>query len=159
MPDGCIEILLEKDYENLIIVDLICRGINSPKVFSKWLSFLEDEHGAKVKHFRVKSKELGWRKLTTKVVFENGKVLYDTNDTNFFTIGYLSTGVYCRPSCYECKFKGFPRIADITIGDFWGAGNTIGEEMDGDIGTSIVLLNNEKGKKYYQSIASKLKEK
>ena len=150
---------LKKDYENLIIVDLICRGINSPKVFSKWLSFLEDEHGAKVQHFRVKSKELGWRKLTTKVVFENGKVLYDTNDTNFFTIGYLSTGVYCRPSCYECKFKGFPRIADITIGDFWGAGNTIGEEMDGDIGTSVVLLNNEKGKKYYQSIASKLKEK
>lgn len=150
---------LKKDYENLIIVDLICRGINSPKVFSKWLSFLEDEYGAKVQHFRVKSKELGWRKLTTKVVFENGKVLYDTNDTNFFTIGYLSTGVYCRPSCYECKFKGFPRIADITIGDFWGAGNTIGEEMDGDIGTSVVLLNNEKGKKYYQSIASKLKEK
>lgn len=150
---------LKKDYENLIIVDLICRGINSPKVFSKWLSFLEDEHGAKVQHFRVKSKELGWRKLTTKVVFENGKVLYDTNDTNFFTIGYLSTGVYCRPSCYECKFKGFPRIADITIGDFWGAGNTIGEDMDGDIGTSVVLLNNEKGKKYYQSIASKLKEK
>lgn len=112
-----------------------------------------------MQHFRVKSKELGWRKLTTKVVFENGKVLYDTNDTNFFTIGYLSTGVYCRPSCYECKFKGFPRIADITIGDFWGAGNTIGEEMDGDIGTSVVLLNNEKGKKYYQSIASKLKEK
>lgn len=31
--------------------------------------------------------------------------------------------------------------------------------MDGDIGTSVVLLNNEKGKKYYQSIASKLKEK
>ena len=136
---------LKKDYENLIIVDLICRGINSPKVFSKWLSFLEDEYGAKVQHFRVKSKELGWRKLTTKVVFENGKVLYDTCDTNYFTVGYLSTGVYCRPSCYECKFKGFPRIADITIGDFWGAGNTIGEEMDGDIGTSVVLLNNEKG--------------
>lgn len=156
---AALRFFLKKDYENLIIVDLICRGINSPKVFSKWLSFLEDEYGAKVQHFRVKSKELGWRKLTTKVVFENGKVLYDTNDTNFFTIGYLSTGVYCRPSCYECKFKGFPRIADITIGDFWGAGNTIGEEMDGDIGTSVVLLNNEKGKKYYQSIASKLKEK
>lgn len=31
--------------------------------------------------------------------------------------------------------------------------------MDGDIGTSVVLLNNEKGKKYYQSIACKLKEK
>jgi len=150
---------LRKDYENLIIVDLLCRGINSPKVFSKWLTFLEDEYGAKVQHFRIKNKELGWRKLTTKVEFENGKVLYDTNDTNFFTIGYLSTGVYCRPSCYECKFKGFPRIADISIGDFWGSGNTLSKEMDGDLGTSIVLLNNEKGKKYYQSVVSKLKEK
>lgn len=156
---AALRAFLKKDYENLIIVDLICRGINSPKVFQKWLTFLEEEYGAKVKHFRVKSKELGWRKLTTKVEFENGKVLYDTNDTNYFTIGYLSTGVYCRPCCYECKFKGFPRIADITIGDYWGAGNTLGEDMDGDIGTSVVLINNEKGKNYFKSIASKLKEK
>lgn len=156
---AALRAFLKKDYDNLIIVDLICRGINSPKVFQKWLTFLEEEYGAKVKHFRVKSKELGWRKLTTKVEFENGKVLYDTNDTNYFTIGYLSTGVYCRPCCYECKFKGFPRIADITIGDYWGAGNTIGEDMDGDIGTSVVLINNEKGRDYFKSIASKLKEK
>ena len=84
---AALRAFLKKDYDNLIIVDLICRGINSPKVFQKWLTFLEEEYGAKVKHFRVKSKELGWRKLTTKVEFENGKVLYDTNDTNYFTIG------------------------------------------------------------------------
>lgn len=45
---AALKSFLKKDYENLIIVDLICRGINSPKVFSKWLSFLEDEYGAKV---------------------------------------------------------------------------------------------------------------
>lgn len=156
---AALRAFLKKDYENLIIVDLICRGINSPKVFRKWLDFLEDEYGAKVQHFRVKNKELGWRKLTSKIEFENGKVLYDTNETNYFTIGYLSTGVLCRPSCYECKFKGFPRLADITIGDFWGADTTIGKEMDGDLGTSVVLLNNEKGKKYFHSVASKLNEK
>lgn len=156
---AALRAFLRKDYDNLIIVDLICRGINSPKVFRKWLDFLEEEYGAKVQRFRVKNKELGWRKLTTKVEFENGKVLYDTNDTNYFTIGYLSTGVYCRPSCYECKFKGFPRMADITIGDYWGAGNTIGKDMDGDLGTSVVLINSEKGKEYYASIKSKLKEK
>ena len=156
---AALKTYLRKDYENLIIVDLLCRGINSPKVFSKWLTFLEEEHGAKVQRFRIKNKELGWRKLTTKVEFKNGKVLYDTSDTNFFTIGYLFTGVYCRPSCYECKFKGFPRIADISIGDFWGSDNTLSKEMDGDLGTSIVLLNNEKGKKYYHSIVGKLKEK
>jgi acetyltransferase-like isoleucine patch superfamily enzyme/coenzyme F420-reducing hydrogenase beta subunit len=156
---AALKSFLNKDYENLITVDLICRGINSPKVFKKWLSFLESECGAKVLRFRVKNKELGWRKLTTKIEFENGKVLYDTSDTNYFTIGYLSTNVYCRPSCYSCKFKGFPRVADITIGDFWGSGKTIGKELDGDLGTSIVLLNNEKGKDYYHSVISKLIDK
>lgn len=91
--------------------------------------------------------------------FENGKILYDTNDINFFTIGYLTTGVFCRPSCYECKFKGFPRIADITIGDYWGAGDTIDKELDGDLGTSVVLINNDKGKRFYQKILGKLYEK
>ncbi len=156
---AALKSFLRKEYDNLILVDLICRGINSPKVFRKWLDYLEGEFGAKAVRFRVKNKELGWRKLTTKIEFENGKVLYDTSDTNYFTIGYLSTGVYCRPSCYECKFKGFPRIADITIGDYWGAGNTITNEMDGDLGTSVVLLNSEKGRGYYLSLGSKLIDK
>lgn len=150
---------LRKDYENLLVVDFICRGINSPKVFRKWLDSLEEKYGAKAVRFRVKNKELGWRQLTTKVEFENGKVLYDTRDTNYFTIGYLSTGVYTRPSCYKCPFKGFPRMADITIGDFWGAEKAVGKELDGDLGTSIVLLNNQKGKNYYQSCLHKLIEK
>lgn len=155
---AALRAFLRKDYDNLLIVDFICRGINSPKVFRKWLDYLEEKHGAKAVSFRIKNKELGWRQLTTKVEFENGKVLYDTRDTNYFTIGYLSTGVYTRPSCYECPFKGFPRTADITIGDFWGAEGVVGAELDGDLGTSIVLLNNEKGKQYYNSCFNKLKE-
>lgn len=156
---AALKSFLKKDYDNLILVDLICRGINSPKVFRKWLDYLEDEYGAKAIRFRVKNKELGWRKLTTKVEFENGNVLYDTSDTNYFTIGYLSTGVYCRPSCYKCKFKGFPRVSDITLGDYWGAGKTISDEMDGDLGTSIVLLNSEKGRKYYFSLGARIIDK
>lgn len=147
---------LGKDYENLIIVDFICRGINSPKVFRKYIDYLEDRFESKVVYFKAKNKELGWRNLTSKVVFKNGKVLYDTRDTSFFTIGYLQTGVYCRPSCYECKFKGFPRIADITIADFWGAEKIVGRELDNDMGTSVVLLNNSKGKEYFEAISSQI---
>lgn len=156
---AALRAFLGKEYDNLIIVDFICRGINSPKVFRKWLDSLEQKHGAKAVRFRIKNKELGWRQLTTKVEFENGTVLYDTKDTNLFTIGYLQTGVYTRPSCYSCKFKGFPRIADITIGDFWGAEKYVGKDLDDDLGTSIVLLNNEKGKAYYDACLSKLRDK
>lgn len=117
-----------------------------------------NEYGAKVTKFRIKNKELGWRNLTSKIEFENGKVLYDTKDTNFFTNGYIQSKLFCRPSCYDCKFKGFPRISDITVGDFWGGDRAIPSDLDGNLGTSIVLLNNSKGKSYFESVKSKIKE-
>lgn len=150
---------LGKYYENLIIVDFICRGINSPKVFRYYLDYLEKRFQSKVIYFKAKNKELGWRQLTSKVVFKNGKTLYDTKDTSYFTIGYLQTGVYSRPSCYDCQFKGFPRIADITIADYWGAEKTVGVDLDNDMGTSLVMLNSQKGLAYFHSMKSSLHEK
>ena len=35
----------------------------------------------------------------------------------------MDLGVASRPSCHNCKFKGFPRIADISVADFWGVEN------------------------------------
>lgn len=150
---------LRKEYENLIIVDFVCRGINSPKVFRKYLDYLEERFHSKVVYFKAKNKELGWRQLTSKVVFENKEVLYDTKDTSYFTIGYLGTGVYSRPSCYQCDFKGFPRMADITVADFWGAERAVGKELDNDMGTSLILLNSEKGKTHYEMIQSSILDK
>ena len=150
---------LRKDYENLIIIDLVCRGINSPKILKGYIDYLEKRFDSKIVYFKTKNKELGWRKLTTKVVFENGKVLYDTCDQNYFTVGYLQTGVYCRPSCYSCQFKGYPRIADITIADLWGAERIVGKDLDNDLGTSLVMLNSQKGKEYFEEVKEKVKTK
>ena len=150
---------LRKDYENLIIIDVICLGINSPKILPAYLKWKEEKHNSKIVYYKAKSKELGWRQLTTKIVFENGDVEYDKRDTNYFTHGFIGTHAFARPSCYDCKFKGFPRIADITIGDFWGAERYVGKEYDNDLGTSIVLVNSEKGRAFYESIRSKFKDK
>ena len=149
---AALRAFLKKDYENLIIVDFICRGANSPKVFRKYLDYLEDRFGSKVVYFKAKNKELGWRQLTSKVCFENGKTLYDTKDTSYFTTGYLKTGVYTRPSCYDCKFKGFPRIADITLADFRKKKKVVGKALDEDMGTSLVMLNSQKGLNYFEQI-------
>lgn len=156
---AALRAFLQKEYENLIIIDFICRGINSPKVHRKYLEYLEERFGSKVIYIKSKSKELGWRQLTSKIIFQNKKVLYDTRDSNYFTIGYLRTGVYCRPSCYECQFKGFPRLADITIADYWGAEYTVGRELDGDLGTSLVMLNSKKGVAFFESVKENINEK
>ncbi|MCD7714059.1 MAG: Coenzyme F420 hydrogenase/dehydrogenase, beta subunit C-terminal domain [Prevotella sp.] len=145
---------LRKDYENLIIVDFICRGVNSPKVYRKYLDSLERQYGGKVVHVQAKNKELGWRSLTRKVDFDNGKSYYGTHMGDSFRRGY-HTNVFCRPSCYDCKFKDFPRMADITIADYWGI-EKIGSNLDNNIGTSMLLLNSRKGIAYFEKAKDKL---
>ena len=156
---AALRTFLKKDYDNLIIVDLICLGINSPRILPAYLHWKEEQHGSKLVYYKAKNKELGWRQLTTKMVFENGDVEYDKKDTNYFTQGFISTHAFARPSCYECKFKGTPRIADITIGDFWGAEHYVGKEFDNNLGTSCILINSQKGLNFYESVRTKFRDK
>ena len=146
---------LRKEYENLIIVDFICRGVNSPKIWRKYLDSFEERYGSKVVYAKAKSKEYGWRNLTQKVVLESGKAFYETRDTSNFTKGYLHTNAYCRPSCYDCKFKGFPRMADITVADFWGVEN-VDQSMEKNLGTSLVMVNSKKGAEYFEKIKPRI---
>lgn len=145
---------LRKDYENLIIVDFICRGVNSTKVYRKYLDSLERKHGGKVVYVKAKNKELGWRNLTRKVVFDNGAVYYGVSMEDNFRRGY-HTNVYCRPSCYTCQYKCFPRMSDITIADYWGI-EKVDPNLDNNIGTSMILLNSKKGEYFFELVKDKL---
>lgn len=153
---AALRAFLHKPYENLIIIDFICRGINSPKAMQKFYEDLEKKANSKLVYIKAKNKELGWRNLTTKYIFDNKKVIYLKKDENTFTKGYLQTNVFCRPSCYDCQFKGFPRIADITIADFWGAEENVSKDLDNDLGTSLVLVNSEKGRVCFDKIANRI---
>ncbi|WP_281084974.1 Coenzyme F420 hydrogenase/dehydrogenase, beta subunit C-terminal domain [Segatella bryantii] len=148
---------LRKDFENLIIVDFICRGVNSPKVYRAYLDSLEKKYGSKVVYVKAKNKELGWRNLTRKVTFENGQSYYGVFMDDDFRRGY-HTNVFCRPSCYECQFKEFPRISDITIADYWGI-EKVDKNLDMNIGTSMILLNSDKGAAYFEQAKEKLEYK
>lgn len=139
---------LRKDYENLIIVDFVCRGVNSPKVYRMYLDSLERKYGGKVIYVKAKNKELGWRNLTRKVVFDNGAAYYGVGVIDDYRRGY-HTNVFCRPSCYTCQYKGFPRMADITIADYWGI-EKVDKNLDNNIGTSMILLNSKKGERFFE---------
>ena len=155
---AALKSFLRKDYENLITVDLFCRGINSPMVFRKFLDSLEKRYKSKVVYVKPKSKDLGWHNLTLKIVFANGKTYYGTKDMDFYTKAFLGSNCITRPSCYNCKFKGFPRIADLSIGDFWRVGNvnTKATKLDDNLGTSAILVNSRKGEMLMKEVAKKL---
>lgn len=155
---AALKSFLGKEFDNLITVDLFCRGINSPLVFRKFLDSLEKQYNSKVVYIKPKSKDLGWHRLTLKIVFANGKTYYGTSDVDFFTKAFLGSNCITRPSCYDCKFKGFPRIADLSIGDFWRAGNvkTKATKLDDNLGTSAILINSRKGEVLMQEVTKKL---
>ena len=146
---------LRKDYENLIIIDFICKSIVSPKFYAKYLDYWERKVKSKLVCFKFKDKELGWRNLTKRFDFVNGKTIYSGKKENdLFTLAYHGN-IVSRPSCYECKFKGFPRIADITIGDFWGCEKfSQYKDIDDNAGTSAVIINNQHGLEFYKKIES-----
>ena len=138
---------LDKDYDNLITFDFICRGMNSPKAYESWLRELENQNSSKVLNVWFKYKVNGWKKSPrcTKVDFENGNSVILKGNKNLFMTGYLGPNLYIRPSCGNCDFKGIPRYGDITLADFWG----IEPQLDDDKGTSMVLVNSVKGSKLF----------
>lgn len=146
---------LRKDFENLTTCDFICRGVNSPKVFLKYMEMLEKEYGAKATKIKFKNKKWGWHNFSLRVNFANGKEYCKDRWHDLFFIGYLLAGNFTRPSCYNCHFKGFPQKADITLADFWGIEN-LDIKMDQDKGTSLVMINSEKGKRLFNAIKDKI---
>ena len=143
--------VLGKDYDNLVTADFICRGVNSPKVFLSYMDMLEKKYGSRARDIKFKSKEKGWHNFSIRVKFENGKVYCKDRWHDLFFIGYLQYNNFVRPSCYDCKFKCFPQKADITLADFWGI-EKLDPSMDQDKGTSMVMINSDKGAALFDTV-------
>lgn len=146
---------LKEPNEHLVVCDFICRGIPSPMVFKAYVKDLEEHYRSKAQRVQFKNKNIGWNQFCTFIQFENGQTYHQDRYHDMFMYGYLMRNLYMRPCCYECQFKGLPRISDITLGDFWGIGQTR-PHLDHNRGTSVVLLNTEKGKDLFGSIKSSI---
>ena len=139
---------LNKEYPNLWLIDFICLGVNSPKAYQRYLSYLEKQYNSKVISVQFKNKDFGWNTFHTKIVFENGEVYYGQRYKDPFYKGFIGKrSLYFRESCYHCCFKDFPRFADISLGDFWG----VKKKYDEDKGTSVVMKKKKKGEKLFNS--------
>lgn len=146
--------LLGKEHENLLTCDFICLGVNSPKVFRKYLDMLEERYRSRVADVKFKHKAFGWHRFSTRVRFENGKTYISDRHHDPFMRGYLAGRCFMRPSCYACRFRNDSREADITLGDFWGI-ERIRPGLDNDCGTSVVLVNTQKGEKAFQAVVDR----
>lgn len=146
---------LKHDYDNLYSVDFICHGVPGPMVWQAYLDevlsrFRIDRHSIRRINFRDKSS--GWKKFSFSLTYQKrGKERTVTEPfyRNYYVRGFLHN-IYLRPSCYACPAKAGKSYSDVTIGDFWGVKHVFPDVCD-DKGTSLVMVNSEKGWSLYEN--------
>ena len=141
---------LQKKYENLMAVDVICHGVPSPLVFEKYINYLKETNGAKIKFIKFRDKRLGWHNFSYVSEFENNQTYTNTLNKDAFMQGFLKN-LYLRPSCYNCKAKNYKSNSDISLADYWGI-EKIYPEFDDDRGVSLVILNSKKSVKVFKEL-------
>lgn len=150
-PCQCIalKLYLQKEYSNLILVDVACHGVPSSKLWKQWLAKVKEENniGEKAEiNFRYK-------KPTAKqysFLLSDGlkKVVIKRKDNSYMSAYY--NNLFLRPSCYNCIAKG-KFNSDITLADYWGL-QYHHPEFEDNKGVSLVLLNSTKGKEIFRKI-------
>lgn len=148
-------VLGTKNYENLYTVDIVCHGTPSVKVFEKYIGEVERESQSVLDCINFRDKSGGWIGYALLHRFVSGKIIsVDHNHSKYMRL-FLSR-ICQNISCEECRYRKLPRIADITLGDYWGISN-YHPEMDDNKGTSVVLLNTEHGKEFFNSVKEKIR--
>ena len=141
---------LGKDAENLLLVDILCSNAPSAMFFKK---YIEDTYGPDLAsyEFRYKSDDVKWDCFHTKATLAQGEQILHNgpSDDNYQRV--FHNHVMCPYHCENCRYQSFPRMGDLTIGDFWGI-SRFEKDIDVSKGVSLVLCNNDKGQKYLDSL-------
>lgn len=138
---------LGKQYTNFISSDLICHGVPSPAV---WRKFLLEKNVEDIKNISFRDKRFGWENYSLVIKSDDKELVYDRYNNDYMK-GFLDN-FFLRNSCYECKFKGYVRVSDITLADFWGINNIDANFDKNNEGTSLILINSRKGQRIFDLI-------
>lgn len=140
-----------RNKENLFLVDIVCHGTPSPKVFKDYIRFLEKKYGGKVEQFDFRDKSFGWNTHIESFVINKEKIAKTIYTDLFYK------HIMFRESCYNCQFTNLNRPSDITIADCWGIEKNRPDVNDNK-GVSLVIVNTEKGKKLYENIIFEIEQ-
>lgn len=169
-PCQCIGLkaYLQKRYENLIIVDLLCTCVNPQYLLKEHVKNITGEFYNNIK-VNFRDKITGWGgnpqggEFSFSLEWEdnNGKQykFYDyLYDDDFFK-GFLSH-IWMKDSCEKCSYSSSERVSDFTLGDFWNIGlKEEYKELNDNRGLSFVKINTNKAKKIFAELHDRLKIK
>lgn len=142
---------LGKEYDDLLLVDLVCHGTPSILHWEKSIEEkLQKDEKVSAVSFRGKEGymqgEIEFKTEADRIRKEN----YSFRNDSYYSM-FLNADSY-REGCYQCQYARPERVGDITIGDFWGFEKVYDRaqiEKDAKIsleeGNSLIAVNTEKG--------------
>lgn len=145
--------LKNKDYKNLLTIDIICHGVPSADLFQSYIKELENDINGKIISFNFREKNVGWKLKGSIDYYKDKKIkkkLIHVNLSSYYKF-FLTSSIY-RENCYTCKYANCNRTGDLTVGDYWGIEKEHPEvltinngEMDKNKGISCIIVNTNKG--------------
>lgn len=149
---------LAKPYINLITIDFVCHGVPSPKIWNKYVLYRakQDNNGKLPNRINLRNKNTGWSKYSysNEYFYSNTNVRIIKNSSDLFMQLFVKNYIN-RKSCSHCNFKNNERYSDLTLGDFWGIWD-LDPKMDDNKGTSLVILNTDRGKRLFEKVLKDL---
>lgn len=149
------------EYDNLLTMEVICHGVPNAKMFRGFIAELEGNDQRKITGFTFRSKGKNGSKMLcveySGTADEQKKQLMGAEEYAYTY--YFQQSCISRESCYSCPFAMGERVADLTIGDYWGFYQEHPEISPrsfagGGAGVSCVLANSGKGLRAIESCAA-----
>jgi coenzyme F420-reducing hydrogenase beta subunit len=148
-----IKAFIGREYENLLLVEILCHGVPSPKLFKDYIDYLQGKHKGKVINYEFRNKKRdGWgSEHRSYYEVEKGNKIkgYRPILPAYFCAFFY--GINLRPSCYECKHATLKRSSDITLGDFWGYWKKYKRNFPK--GISVIGINSMKGMEFIDKLS------
>ncbi len=127
------------DNQNLLLVQLICHGVSSFKLFQRTC---KEVYGKIPEDVNFKCHEPSWDNYSVKYTFGKEELMFLSSEEMWMKV--FLKNVALNDCCYTCNFAGKETGADIIVGDCWGI-KSINKKFYDKNGVSIVAPVTHKG--------------
>ena len=145
-----LKMFLKRDYDNLLTIDIVCHGVPSPKIFSKYIEWRSRKIGEPVRFCNFRDKADGWGLSLVLTTAPCGRRLSVIGPSDPFYYHFLKGNLH-RPCCYKCHYASEYRPADMTVGDYWGIEKEH-KKFFSYKGVSLLMLNNRHAVDFFERI-------